>query len=174
MYVLAEMGLAPVHQQGAFGNHSYREGDGSFVITRTGMIPRQELVRENYCRVRYVARDDLFAVHGRYDPSSECFLHHQLYEHFPAVGIIMHGHSGLLNSYADCLDIPVTTREYPYGTRELGQAAVEMAATGASLFVLRNHGFVVVDRSIDRAVTTLLDSYGHLLDLLKRDAAAGL
>ena len=102
-YVFAELGLAPVHSAGAFGNHSYRDSGESFIITRTGMIPCGQLDKEDFCRASYDIGGRRFVVQGRHQPSSESFLHHSIYQNYPEVNAVMHGHSALLNEYAGAL-----------------------------------------------------------------------
>jgi len=165
-YVFGEMGLAPIHADGAYGNHSYRQQEEAFVITCTGMIPNQELDISNYCRVRYQPADDLFTVRGSREPSSESFLHLFIYQRFPHVNSIMHGHCTLLNSYAAELGLAVTAEEWPYGTRELGQAALEVFARGHFFIILKNHGFVAIGHSIDQTARRVLGHYRDLLSLL--------
>ncbi len=165
-YIFGEMGLAPVHSQGAYGNHSYREQEDAFVITSTGMIPGNALRSSNYCLVRYQPADDLFHIHGRREPSSESFLHLFIYQCFPEIQSVMHGHSTLLNSYAGELGLAVTAEECPYGTRELARAAVDVFAQGHEFIILKNHGFVAIGDSIRQTGCRVLHHYRQLVERL--------
>lgn len=167
VFILGELGLAPVHESGAYGNHSYRlEGD-TFIITRTGMIPKKEMDRENYCRVRHDEQRECFLVEGRHEPSSECFLHSAVYRLFPDVMAIMHGHSSLLNEYAGRLALVETEREFPYGTKELAEAAVQALRRNPSFIIMKNHGFVATGANIAETAAEVLSRYGALLESLK-------
>lgn len=166
IFMLGELGLAPVHPQGAYGNHSYRVSGESFIITRSGMIPCQELLPRNFCMVSYDEEEEVFCVKGRYQPSSECFLHHAVYRHHPEIAVIMHGHSLLLNLHAETLQIPQTHEEHPYGTKELARSAIQMVERESSFFILKNHGFVATGKEMDDTGIMVLQHYRRLLDLL--------
>jgi ribulose-5-phosphate 4-epimerase/fuculose-1-phosphate aldolase len=166
VFTLGELGLAPLHPQGAYGNHSYRVSEKSFVITRTGMCPGKDLRPENYCLVCYDEKEDLFDVTGEFDPSSECFLHHSIYRHLPGINTIMHGHSTLLNVHANDLHLPVTLEEYPYGTKELAHSAVQLVTKEYSFFIMKNHGFVATGEDMNGTGIMVLRQYKRLLDLL--------
>ena len=105
VHILGELGLAPVHAEGAYGNHSYRCSQAAFIITRTGMKPVQVMRAEDYCMISYAEDIDEFLVKGKHDPSSESFLHYAIYDRFPQVQAIMHGHSSLMNKFAGKLGI---------------------------------------------------------------------
>jgi ribulose-5-phosphate 4-epimerase/fuculose-1-phosphate aldolase len=166
-FILGELGLAPVHAKGAYGNHSYRMDGNSFVITRSGMIPCMELLPENFCLVDYCQKDRLFRVQGRNNPSSECFLHDAVYRNFPRIGAIMHGHSALLNAHAEALNIAVTSEEFPYGTRELAQSAIKLQGVGPSFFIMKKHGFVASGEDISGAASLVLHHFKGLVELLQ-------
>lgn len=167
IYLFGELGLAPVHPEGAYGNHSYRRDGNSFIITRTGMRPAPEVNKEDYCEVLYDNEKNLFNVKGKNEPSSECFLHSALYRSFPQVQVIMHGHSSLLTSHAQRLNIAVTEKEYPYGTAELAASAVQVCDPQRSFFILKNHGFVATGKDIDGTAKSVLHHYSRLLSLLQ-------
>lgn len=167
VYILGELGLAPVHSQGAYGNHSYRDGDEAFVITRTGMVPSRDLVESDYCRVCYNQEKKRFDVEGKHQPSSECFLHHHIYSNDLQVNTIMHGHSSLLIEYAEELGIPQTPDEHPYGTIELAESALTIMRRGGGFFIMKNHGFVAAGPSIDSTAGVVLHHFMKLLDHLQ-------
>ena len=171
-FILGELGLAPVHAKGAYGNHSYRMDGNSFVITRSGMIPCAEMLPENYCLVDYCKKDKLFRVKGCNTPSSECFLHDAIYRHFPRIGAIMHGHAALLNTHAETLNISVTSQEFPYGTKELAQSAIKLQKADPSFFIMKNHGFVASGEDISGAASLVLHHFKGLVELLQDYAKA--
>lgn len=166
VHALGELGLAPVHAEGAYGNHSYRCSPKSFVITRTGMRPSLEMRPEDYCLISYSEEADDFLVKGKHEPSSESFLHYLIYARFPGVQVIMHGHSSLLNKFAGELGIVETAREYPYGTKELGRSALEVLSEDAPFVMLKNHGFVAIGPDIQTTAQCVLRNYGRLLQQL--------
>lgn len=166
VYVFGELGLAPVHAEGAFGNHSYRCSTTSFIITRTGMNPGREMRVQDYCMVSYAKKNDEFMVSGKHEPSSESFLHHIIYERFPEVHTIMHGHSSLLKRFAGELNMVETTREHPYGTKELGHSAIAALNEHVPCIMLKNHGFVATGPDIQTTAQRVLQIYGRLLERL--------
>jgi len=170
IFTLGELGLAPVHPQGAYGNHSYRVSDQSFIITRTGMIPCRELRPQNFCLVSYDEKEEMFCVKGKHEPSSECFLHHTIYHHLSGITTIMHGHSLLLNVHAGTLQIPQTDKEYPYGTQELARSAKYLVEKESSFFILKNHGFVATGSELNGTGIMVLRQYRRLLDLLLEES----
>lgn len=166
--LFSELGLAPLHPDGAYGNHSYRTGSDSFVITKSGMQPSPELLLANYCHVTgFDNSTTTFFTEGEFAPSSESFLHDLLYKSLPDVDAILHGHSSLLNSFAQNLDIRTTSRFHDYGTQELADSALQLAQTGNNFFILKDHGFVALGKDLDSAGRLTLDYFSELLTLLK-------
>jgi ribulose-5-phosphate 4-epimerase/fuculose-1-phosphate aldolase len=172
IFVLGELGLAPVHSRGAYGNHSYRFTPDSFIITRTGMIPSRDLDQRDYCQVHYAEQEDAFIVKGPFEPSSESFLHFHIYKHFPQMHAVMHGHSSLLNRFAGELNIAQTEEEQPYGTMELALSALKVLGDETPFMILKNHGFVAMGEDINTTAATVLYYYGKLINLLQNRARA--
>ncbi len=134
----ARLGLAPSHPSGSYGNLSVRitPGKTQFLITRTSA----QLAQVTADDLVLVERFDIPALtiwtHGKWEPSSESFIHARLYEERPDVHAIFHGHSAEILAMQH---IPCTPRELPYGTLELTDAA--LALKDFSLFNLHSHGF---------------------------------
>jgi len=169
VWFLAELGLAPVHAEGAYGNHSFRLRQDSFVITRTGMTPRSQTCVDDYCLVEgFDKPNGTFSVRGKHEPSSESVLHLFIYRAFPWVATVMHGHSNLLNRYAQVLGIPVTSEKLPYGTLELADSAVEVIGEPTPFIILRDHGFVAMGHDIDTTGKLVLAHFAALIDLLRK------
>ncbi len=167
--VFADLGLAPLHPEGAYGNHSYRLTEDFFVITRTGMIPSTHLNEADYCLVSYDKDTRSFLVKGQHEPSSESYLHSLIYTTFPKVKVVMHGHSTLLNMHADKLGIEVTVQEFPYGTMELAQSALLLCRSNNSFFIMKNHGFIATGTEINSTATMVLRNYIRTLELLMNE-----
>lgn len=171
VHVLGELGLAPVHPEGAYGNHSCRVSSTTFVITCSGMVPSRDMRRSNYCELSYQEKDEVFLVRGQREPSSESFLHLLIYRNFPDVNAIMHGHSSLLNEFGRQLGLAETEKELPYGTKELAYAAMQILGPQAPFILMKNHGFVATGPGIDQTAKTVLDQYSCLINLLRNSAA---
>lgn len=147
-HLFAERGLAPEHSTGSYGNMSFRLAPGSnqFIITRTGASLQNLTINDCVC-IEYCNIDTFtMGVHGMAEPSSESFIHAELYAVRPNVNAIFHGHSDAILSLAH---IPTTEKEYPYGTLELMHAALSLKDT--PLFNLKNHGFFSTADTMDKA-----------------------
>lgn len=167
-YLFSQLGLTPTHADGAYGNQSFRTGPASFVITRSGMTPTEQLAAENYSHIAgFEPATSTFLTEGAAIPSSESPLHNALYKALPDINAILHGHSQLLNSFAAALDIPVTRRFFPYGTAELAESAVELMDGTLRFFILKDHGFVALGEDIDGAGKLTLDYYVRLIRILR-------
>lgn len=167
-YLFSQLGLAPVHSSGAYGNQSIRTSGNDFIITRSSMTPALALDKTNFTMVTgFDESAGEFLTKGKFPPSSECFLHHMIYQSDHTVGAILHGHSELLNRFAHELGIAVTDRFYDYGTRELADSALEVMSKGHRFFILRDHGFVAVGPTLDQAGDLSIDTYSALLTLVK-------
>jgi ribulose-5-phosphate 4-epimerase/fuculose-1-phosphate aldolase len=169
-YLFSQLGLTPVHSDGAYGNQSYRTSDSTFIVTKSGMIPQKDLGIDNYCHVlQFDKTTTTFISQGIAPPSSECFLHHEIYNALPEIKVILHGHSSLLNENAAKLGICTTERFYDYGTPELAQSALELARQNQTFFILQDHGFVALGSHLGDTGRLVLDYYGRLINLLQND-----
>jgi ribulose-5-phosphate 4-epimerase/fuculose-1-phosphate aldolase len=167
-FLFAQLGLTPVHQDGAYGNQSYRTGKFSFVITISGMIPVQTLVIDNFCHVKkFDTGNNVSLTEGKQSPSSESSLHNAIYQAYPDINTILHGHSSLLETHAAALNIPVTDSFYDYGTLELADSALRLMHTSTRFFILKNHGFVALGSDIDSTGILTLDYLKRLISILQ-------
>ena len=166
-YLFSQLGLTPVHANGAYGNHSYRTGETSFVITKSAMVPAEILQADNYCHViAFEEQSTTFITEGISPPSSESFLHNAIYRSQPHINAILHGHCPLFNSHADLLNIPVTQKFHQYGTIELAESALELVNQDSLFFILKDHGFVALGKDIDSAGKLTLSFFSRLITLL--------
>jgi ribulose-5-phosphate 4-epimerase/fuculose-1-phosphate aldolase len=167
-YLLSELGLTPIHGDGAYGNQSYRTGTSSFVITRSGMVPTQKLNRDNFCQVvEFEDTTRTFVYQGKVIPSSESPLHRALYQSQPHINAILHGHSALFNRYSEDLNIPATAKFAPYGTPELAESALALMDGVTRFFLLKDHGFVALGEDIEQAGQLTLASFANLIKFLQ-------
>ena len=173
-YLFSQLGLAPVHVDtagkavGAYGNHSYRTGDTSFVISRSAMIPSEILQPNDYCHVvGFEDHTNTFLTEGTAPPSSESFLHNALYQALPHIKAILHGHCTPLNIHAESLNIPVTKTFHAYGTKELAESALLLVDQTTCFFILKDHGFVALGEDIASAGKLTLKYFSELIALLR-------
>ena len=170
-FILAGLGLTPIHSAGAYGNQSYRTGKTSLIITRSGMVPEEDLLPENFVSIeRLDAQSLTFHTRGTAPPSSESILHYAIYQEFADAGAIMHGHSALIERHAVELSIPVTACFLPYGTTELADSAIDLLRSGAGTdcIILKNHGFVALGQDIETTGRIVLGYCERLIGLLKQ------
>ncbi len=169
-YLLSELGLTPLHSLGASGNQSYRVDARMFIITKSGMIPEEELILENYCQIRkYDEKKKMVHILGNSKPSSESVLHNLIYQTYPEVHAVLHGHSRLLLDFAEILQLPVTEKYYDYGTVELARSVLEVLDHQNRFILLKDHGFIAVEKSIYEAGMLILDVYTRLLEVIKEN-----
>ncbi len=165
--IFADLGLAPIHLKGAYGNHSIRHNGDAFLITRTGMVPQQVMNVEDYCLVEsYDDENGIFNILGKHEPSSESILHLYIYREFAKIHTIMHGHSRLLNLHASTLGIPETEQKFPYGTDLLARSALSVLSEETPLIILKDHGFVAMGEDIDTTAEMIIHYYSKMLELL--------
>lgn len=170
VFLFTELGLAPLHDSGAYGNQSYRASPSSFIITRSGMAPQKRLNVENYVHITgFDTRSGTFMTEGLATPSSECFLHNALYNALPHINAVLHGHSALLSEYAEHLSIPVTKKFHEYGTPELADSALQMQKERSDFFILKDHGFVALGKDIQSAGNMTLDYAAKLIKILQNN-----
>ncbi len=148
---------------GTSGNVSCRTQDG-MSVTRSG-VSVDHVTAEDI-----VAMDLSGAVRGPGKPSSEWFMHADIYRAYPGAGAIVHAHADACTALA-CLgrDLPAfhymvagfggdDVRCTPYvtfGTPELGRLAVE-ALSGRTACLLGNHGMICHAPSLAGALSNAI------------------
>lgn len=169
-YLLSELGLTPLHPQGASGNLSCRRLGESFYVTKSGMIPEKVFSVSGYTLVQdYDEVTETLVFRGESSPSSESVMHSLIYRQFPEVKAVMHGHSGLFLQFSEILGIPVTKEYCEYGTRELALSILEILSETQRFALLRDHGFVAIGDSMDLAGGLVLEKYSELLEILRNE-----
>ncbi|MCK9613794.1 MAG: class II aldolase/adducin family protein [Bacteroidales bacterium] len=146
-----EKNLAPPYPGGSFGNLSFRTENDTFIITGTCIGLKNTL--ENSCFVEVVTcnrSEKKVYVNGLLAPSSESFMHDEIYKNRPDVGAIFHGHHSLITQNALLLGIPETKEKTPYGTIALADSILEIIKNN-NFVVIKEHGFVSVADNIQKA-----------------------
>ncbi|MCK4555160.1 MAG: class II aldolase/adducin family protein, partial [Candidatus Aenigmarchaeota archaeon] len=133
----SELGIAPMHETGSYGNLSARIGKG-FIISSAG-TDLGNMQKKDFSEVVSVSGNKVRAI-GLVEPSSESVLHHAIYSVRPDINAIFHGHDALVVESAEKLGIPITKKEEAYGTQELMGQAKKLFAH--DYFVLKNHGII--------------------------------
>lgn len=164
--------------RGTSGNLSVRYGSG-FLITPSGMPATKQIPDD------IVFMDMDGKAQGHRKPSSEWRFHRDILAARPELNAVLHAHSPFATTLA-CLgrDIPPfhymiaaaggkTIRCAPYatfGTQQLSEHALQ-ALDGRKACLLANHGLLVADVSLERAlalaveVETLCEQYCRVLQI---------
>lgn len=150
---------------GTGGNLSARLDDDHVAISPSG-IPYGEVDPEDVL----VVRTDGTVVDGNHDPSTELPMHLAIYRERDDVGGVVHTHSPYATTFASLGEaipashylISFTGSEVPvaeyrtHATEELGKAAVDALGESFNATLLRNHGVLTADDSLDDAYTVAL------------------
>ncbi|MGB0681644.1 MAG: class II aldolase/adducin family protein [Magnetovibrionaceae bacterium] len=152
--------------QGMSGNVSARAGTG-FIITPSGMdydvCTPDDLV--------WLDLDRPGEAQGGCKPSSEWRFHHDIYANRPDAGAVVHTHAVHATALA-CLGEGIPRFHYmvamaggddircapyaTYGTQELSDHALK-ALTNRKACLLANHGLLVLDQNLDRALALAVE-----------------
>ncbi len=138
----SELGIAPLHETGSYGNLSARTEKG-FIITGAG-TDLGNMSEKGFVEVLSVS-PKINAI-GLVEPSSESVLHHALYSARSDINAIFHGHDTLIMKHAEKLGIPVTEKEEAYGTQELMEQAKKLCVH--DYFILKNHGIISLGKTM--------------------------
>lgn len=157
---LSKLGFAPKYDGGSYGNLSFKDG-ASFIITAGGVdlesIKQEKLVRVINCKLD---KKEVY-VEGLQEPSSETILHWLIYKKRRDARAIFHGHSQIVLEHAEELKLPITKKEYPYGTIKLAKEVVKILDNN-DVVLMRNHGFIIIGDSIQKAGKLLLKMYNKI------------
>lgn len=128
-YGLGAIGRDPQRYDGyAFGNISYRLGDGdAFIISGTQTGEHAVAQREHFtCVDQYDLDRNRVVAHGPIKPSSESLTHGAIYALNPEIRCVVHGHLPALWRHVGELSIPSTATDVMYGTPEMAKAMAQV------------------------------------------------
>ncbi|MEN6464288.1 MAG: class II aldolase/adducin family protein [Syntrophaceae bacterium] len=149
--IFHDRGLARPHKRGSYGNLSFRDSEGSFIITGSGVRFGEEWVENPFVRVLSCDLDNqTVRAEGTRDPSSESLLHFAIYKARPEINAVFHGHSRRILERAAGLGLVQTLSEEPYGSVSLARSIVEVLDK-EFFIVIRAHGFVSLGLNMKQA-----------------------
>jgi L-fuculose-phosphate aldolase len=187
--------------RGSAGNVSVRcASSPSFLITPTGMA-YEDCTADDMVAVALLSTDSpqvgagdtaitgaqarRLAPYDRRAPSSEWRFHHDIYQHFPEAGAVVHTHANFATALA-CQSMAVPAFHYmvarfggadvrcatyaTFGTQALSDAIIA-ALAGRSACLMAHHGMVVMGRDLPHALAlaieleTLCEQYWRTLQL---------
>ena len=139
------------------GNFSVRIA-GGMAITATGsnlaLLEKDDIVFVSRCSMEDMKVEYI----GVNEPSSETFLHHEIYQCRPDVTAIAHAHN-IPESSKMVGIVKETIREEPYGTAAFAGLACETLGEKESIIVLKNHGYLAVGKSLREAVGLMIATH---------------
>jgi len=143
-------GLTPEFEGNYTGNLSFRSKEG-FVITASGLKNKENLTDACFVYVKdYYQKTNTFYVEGKKKPSSESIMHYLIYKTCKDINAVFHGHNDLIVKNSDKLKLPITKKEYEWGTIELAKEVLKVLDDN-KLIVLKNHGFVSLGKTMKEA-----------------------
>ncbi len=168
--VFGKLKLASKVEGGFSGNLSFRTKKG-FIITASG-ANLSELKDFDFVEiVKADIKNKKVFVYGLKYPSSESFLHYKIYELRNEIKAIFHGHDDLILKFYKQLKIPVTKKEAPYGSISLANEAINILKEHPKInyFILKNHGFVSLGKTIDQAGKTSIEYHKKAMKIIKEN-----
>jgi len=151
--------LAPPYEGGSYGNLSFRlkDNEDGFIITASQNSLDESTTKNKFVTVPRVDLEKgiVYAIGSR-KPSSEAMVHYAIYRARPDVQVVFHGHCDKISRNAEKLNIPITSKEEPYGTIALVKKVLE---TLDDLYFLemKNHGFLALGKSLDETGNLTLE-----------------
>jgi L-fuculose-phosphate aldolase len=150
---------------GTGGNLSARLDEKHIAISPSG-VPYEEIDPSDVP----VVRTDGTVVEGTTEPSTELPMHLAVYDRRPDVDGVVHTHSPYATTFASLgesipashyliaftgTEVPVAEYE-THATEALGDAAVDALGESFNAALLRNHGVLTADGSLEDAYTVAL------------------
>jgi len=153
-------GFTPKAALGSAGNLSFRTDNG-FIIS-CSQADFSNIDQEDFTEVLGVdiSKKEIL-VNGRKEPSSESFMHHEIYQRRADVNAVFHGHSEEFLKYRGKLSLPITEKEKPGGSIALMKEVTKVLDDN-NLILITNHGFLSLGDSMARAGNLAIKRYSQL------------
>lgn len=161
-----ELNLVPSYKGSSLGNLSFRlkEDEDSFIITASELRVKDDLTDDMFVTVHSCDPDKGIAcASGLREPSSESILHSEIYRKRKNVGAVFHGHSDLLLSRGEELDILVTKRKEKPASKALVESVLDILGN-ESFLIMKNHGFLSLGRNMTEAGEQAVALYERCLN----------
>ena len=172
---LGLLGQDPRRYDGyGFGNLSMRTGPRSFLITGTQTGHLDQLKLSDYALVIDwdIARNRLTAT-GETKPSSESLSHAAVYDCMGEARFVFHVHSPELWNARQCLKLPATSAEVPYGTPQMAEEIVAvLQQSGKTIVAMAGHedGVLSFGKTADEAGEVIAGALRNLPSPGEREA----
>jgi len=140
----SKLGFANAANKGHPGNLSTKTSKG-FIITAAG-YDLGTLNKKDFVEVIKIEKNKVY-VNGIKEPSSESFIHNEVYKKRSDIKSVFHGHDKLtLKSKS----LPITKKEKPYGSISLAKEVAKVLDNN-NYILIKNHGFVSLGETIEAA-----------------------
>jgi ribulose-5-phosphate 4-epimerase/fuculose-1-phosphate aldolase len=162
--------FAPPYPGGSSGNLSFRtrRRKNEFIITASFTTLGNKMTNNDFAEVVNCLPDEnTIYFNGLKNPSSESFLHYYIYRNRPDINAVFHGHSEDILIIAKKTGIAETEKEIEYGTLELAESILPLALHH-NFFIMKNHGFISIAKSMNQAGNQLLRLSSNTKLLSKR------
>jgi len=159
-----ELGLTP----SSSGNLSFRTDKG-FIIscsgTNLGFIKFDEFAEVIDCKIED-GKGKVF-YKGLLDPSSEAFIHYEIYKMRPDINAIFHGHDNIVLEKKYGMEIISTEEEKPYGTLELLEQVKNLLTNSndCNYFIWKNHGICSLGNNMEEAGSIAIEKHNEASSL---------
>ena len=155
-----KMGFTPDAGEGSAGNLSFRSDNG--LIISCSQANFSKVTVKDFVEVINVDLNKKeILVNGIKEPSSESFMHNEIYSRRKDVNAVFHGHSEEFLKFGDRLKLPITKKEEAGGTIELMKEVVKVLDDN-NLILIKNHGFISLGDSMGSAGNLAVKRYGQL------------
>lgn len=145
--MFSDLNLAPSYGKGSHGNLSFRYYRGC-VITAT-LTDLKKLSPDDFVEVvdcRKAGKEMTVYCRGRRKPSTDAFVHFQIYKLRDDVNSIFHGHDSLVMEQAHRLNIARTHRQRESGSYELF-LGIKRILGRRNYLVVKDHGILSLGRN---------------------------
>lgn len=155
-----KMGFTPDAGDGSAGNLSFRTDDG-FVVSCSQANFSKVTVKDFVEVINVDLKKREILVNGIKEPSSESFMHNEIYNKRGDVNAVFHGHSEEFLEFGEKLRLPITEKEEAGGSIELMKEVIKVLDNN-NLILIKNHGFLSLGDSMGSAGNLAVKRYGQL------------
>jgi ribulose-5-phosphate 4-epimerase/fuculose-1-phosphate aldolase len=147
----------------SLGNLSFRSKKNKFIITASRIKEKKGLGLEHFCEAINVLfsenSNNLIIYKGKRKPSLETPIHHLLYQKYPFINAVFHGHNDYITNNYKELGLFCTEKYLPEGSKDLAYSVIDLIENirykktlkKNMIIILKEHGFISFGTSMDKA-----------------------
>ncbi|MFH1587968.1 MAG: class II aldolase/adducin family protein [Candidatus Diapherotrites archaeon] len=145
----SENNLAPCRKNYSCGNLSFRTRKG-MIITASGIdlmkITEKGLIEVISCNKKNF---EVKAI-GLKEPSSESFIHFEIYKKRKEINAVFHGHNEMVLKNAEKFNFTETKKFQEFGTIDLLKEITKILKKN-NFILLKKHGFISMGKTLNEA-----------------------